>query len=142
MTGDVRGTLRRHARAASGIVLEKTALCFQLVHPGDRGPQTQPQLYVTDADACRTSGSSYSFSFRLNWSSFNLTNTPASPPLTRWTNSPSFAPKTTLKTEETRFKDAPRVRVCAAEAELSLGLGLSGLDAQFADVDPAAAPPV
>lgn len=43
---------------------------------------------------------------------------------------------------EIRLKDAPRVRVCAAEAELSLGLGLPGLDAQFADVDPTAAPPV
>lgn len=51
------------------------------------------------ADVCRLWDSSYSFSFRLIWSSFNLTKTPASPPLTRWTNSPSFAPKMTLKSD-------------------------------------------
>lgn len=34
------------------------------------------------------------------------------------------------------------VSVSVTEAELLLGLGLPGLDAQFADVDPAAAPPV
>lgn len=36
--------LRRHARAASGVFLEKTALCFQLVHPADNGQQAPPQF--------------------------------------------------------------------------------------------------
>lgn len=38
----------------------------------------------------------YSFSLRLMLSSFDLTNTPSSPPRMRWTNSPSFALKMTL----------------------------------------------
>lgn len=52
-TGGVRGTLRRHARAASGIVLEQAALCFQFVHPGEEGQQTPPELFGTCADACQ-----------------------------------------------------------------------------------------
>lgn len=75
----------------------KDCLAFSACASWRQSTANTTSVFITYVDVCQIRASSYSFSFRLNWSSFNLTKTPASPPLTRWTKSPSFAPKMTLK---------------------------------------------